>query len=194
VERVGVDHLSTRLDELRQPRPWQLRDRALLLLGFFGCLTSAEASSLLAAHVVVREEGLLLSVPGRRHQVALPARTDAACPLSAWRAWQGALRADNGADSDRPAFPDMPTGRDWTRCAGPSALSHVVKEHCARASLYGSYSFTSLRIGFIRTAARAGVPIHLVYGQAGVSSLGSVELHYRRERLLQHNLIDHVGL
>ena len=193
---IDVTTLGAQLEQLRQPRPWQLRDRALLLLAFFGCLTGVEASALRVPHIDVREEGLLLSVPGRRRRVALPIRPDAvSCPLRAWRAWQETTAAHAPVPApERPAFPDMRLGQDWTRPAAPPTLSRIVKEHAAASSLRGPYSFSSLRIGFIRTAARAGVPIHLVYEQAGVRSLASVELHYGRERLLQHNLIDHLGL
>lgn len=92
------------------------------------------------------------------------------------------------------AFPDLRSLRDPSQPLSPPALSHVVRLRSRAALLRGRYSFTSLRIGFIRTAARASVPIHLVYQQAGVQALQSIELHYRRERLLQHNLIDHLGL
>ena len=52
----------------------------------------------------------------------------------------------------------------------------------------------SLRIGFIRTAARDGVADHLVLSHTGLRWLHSVELHRNRERLVTHSLAGRVGL
>jgi hypothetical protein len=132
-------------------------------------------------------------VANRRRPVAIPAAEDGKyCPLAAWKAWESEVRSRSGEAAF--AFPDLRSLREPSQSLSPPALSHVVRLRARAALLRGRYSFTSLRIGFIRTAARASVPMHLVYQQAGVQALQSIELHYRRERLLQHNLIDHLGL
>jgi hypothetical protein len=75
-----------------------------------------------------------------------------------------------------------------------SALDFIATGRAQQAGLIGTYSFASLRTGFIRTALRAGVPPHVVAHHAGIAYLQNVSVHRRRELLLTDNVAARVGL
>jgi site-specific recombinase XerD len=180
---------------LTRPTPRQHRDRALLTLGFAACLTAKEAMALRVGDVKVESKGLLLRLQARRSPTAIPhSRNASYCPTLAWEVWRQCLEASRQAQPDDPAFPGIHYNviRDQN-LAAPN-LFRIVSGHCADAGFTGDYSFTSLRIGFIRTAGRASVPDQLILRQAGLNSMHSVALHVARERLITHSVAGRLGL
>jgi len=149
--------------------------------------------ALRVGHVRVAPEGLLLAVPGRRDITAVP-RSDRYCPVEAWTAWADRLHRTEQAGPASPALPRVMKTVVGDEAVDASNLSRIVANRAAAAGLRGEFAFTSLRVGFLRTAARAGVPEHLVLRQAGLRWLHSVELHVRRERLVSHSVAGRLGL
>lgn len=192
---AGDDVLLPYLQQLTATRPRELRDKAAILLAFTACLTSEETRQLRVGHVSAVPEGLLLRVPGRSLPVGVPrARRAYRCPVTAWMEWLAAL-SERGADQvDQVAFPQVQEQAISNRPLDGYGPTWLVKRRCEQAALYGDYGFTSLRIGFIRTAARAGVPEQVILRQAGLNRLDSVLLHVRRERLVTHSVAGRVGL
>lgn len=192
---AGDDLLLPYVQALASPRPRELRDRAAILLSFTACLTAEQARQLRVGDVSKVPEGLLLRVPGRSRAVGVPrGRLAHRCPVTAWTAWREALAAQGLDHDDQPAFPQVQQQEISSRPLDGYGPTWLVKQRCEQAALYGDYGFTSLRIGFIRTAARAGVPEQVILRQAGLSRLDSVLLHVRRERLISHSIAGQVGL
>lgn len=192
---ADVTVLLPYLQGLAAARPRELRDKAAILLAFAACLTSEEARQLRVGHVSSVPEGLLLLVPGRSDPVGVPrGRMAYRCPVSAWAAWVAALSERDMAEPDQVAFPRIQEQAISNKPLDGYGPTWLVKRRCEQAGLYGDYGFTSLRIGFIRTAARAGVPEQVILRQAGLSRLDSVLLHVTRERLISHSVAAQVGL
>jgi hypothetical protein len=193
---AGADILLPLVARLRRPRPKQVRDAALISVAFAACLNPEEARSLDVRHVTHKSGWLVLDIAGRTDRVAVPAgRAANRCPVTAWEAWLYELKSA-GADFDRQvAFPQIRQGRirPGERLNGDYLTWHV-RKRCEQAGLEGDFAFTSLRTGFIRSAARAEVPEHLILRQAGLTRLDSVQVHVRRERLLSHNVASMLGL
>ena len=183
------------LQTLAEPRPRELRDQALILLAFTACFTSEEARELRVGHVSHVAGGLLLRLPGRTSPVGVPRASQThRCPVAAWTGWLEALAAQGRDQPDHVAFPRIQEQSISDVSLEGYGPTWLVKQRCEQAGLDGDYGFTSLRIGFIRTAARAGVPEQVVLRQAGLHKLDSVLLHVRRERLVRDSAAGHVGL
>lgn len=174
--------------------PKQLRNRALLILGYGAALRTLDAAHLQVQDLDLTSEGLLLRVPGRRLETGVPADPDMPCdPGSAWNAWLAAT----GRLEDRPrrpAFPQINGGYITGRTLSSYGLNHVVQQATRRAQLQGRYGFSSLRIGFIRTALRNDAQSHDIALDVGLRSLQSVTRHERRENLIRHSVAGQLGL
>lgn len=175
--------------------PRQARDKALIILTFTACLDADEATALRCGDVVETALGLLITVSTRAHPVAVPAVAGRHDPPTLWKQWLAHLSSAGCAGPDAPAFP--PIIRDAVQPRGPlkrAALSRIITERAVAAGLPGDYTFSSLRMGFLRSAARAGVPGDLVAHQAGLRHLDSYAIHQRRELLIRDSVLQRVGL
>jgi integrase len=191
---TAQDVLLEYLAELGADRPRELRDRAVLTLAFAACLTAEEARNLRLKDVRTAPQGLLVHPPGRAQPAGVPrARVQARCPVTHWAAWRQALE-QRGAKDDDTAFPQIQEQSISQKRLDGIGPAWLVTSRCEQAGLHGDFGFTSLRIGFMRTAARAGIPEQLILQQAGLRRLNSVALHVRREQLLTRNAAGMVGL
>jgi integrase len=190
------DEVTSYIDTLLRPTVRQLRDAALILLGFAACLTTQEVRQLRLRDIERCPQGLLIRITGRRRAVGVPRGRDLQrCPVTAWEHWL-AGRAEPAATRNEDAFA-FTSVRDTFVSSAPmddKAASRVVRQRCVQAGLAGDYGFISLRLGFLRTAARAGVPEDVIASHAGLSRLDSAALHVRRERLITHSAAGMVGL
>jgi len=151
----------------REPQPpppglADVRDRALLLLGFAGALRRSELVALDVADVTEDESGLRLRI--RRSKTdqdgagvlrGLPygSRLDT-CPVRAWRAWL----ARSGL-TDGPAFRAVDRhGRLGARRLSDRAVADMIKRRAAAAGLEGNFAGHSLRAGFATESYARGVP------------------------------------
>ena len=150
-----VEHLNKESSLLNQ------RNRALLLLGFFGAFRRSELVSLKWEQVSFVTDGMIITLPrsktdqtGEGAQCIIPFGNEKRCPVRAlidWRKasnqWHGAIfRRINkvGAISDESITP-----RHWNEC-----LRHLAKQ--AGLSQADRISSHSLRRGFATEAARLG--------------------------------------
>lgn len=145
-----------------------LRDRALLLLGFFGALRRSEIVGLDAApgsgvggrsFVEIRPEGLLVHVTASKgnamtQTIAIPRRHDELCATRALERYIAATKLAHG-----PLFRAVSTaGRLLERRLEATGVRHILAQ---RADGKG-FSPHSLRAGFITSAAKRGAPEHAI--------------------------------
>jgi site-specific recombinase XerD len=146
-----------------------VRDRAMLLLGFAGALRRSELSALDVADVVETAEGLKIAVSrsktdqeGEGHAVGVTYGSNPpTCPVRAWRAWLEGSGLEGGA-----AFRRLSHGRVTAERIAGDGIARMVKRR-AKAAGYAPELFSghSLRSGFATTAARAGVAEHRIMRQ-----------------------------
>jgi site-specific recombinase XerD len=152
--RAIVDLLGT--------SPADLRDRALILLGFAGALRRSEVVAIDVEHITLDHGGLLLRIPhsktdqeaeGRVLGLPFGAHTRT-CPVRALTAW-----VERAGLTAGPVFhPVDRHGRILGRRLGDRAVADMLKRRAADAGLEGAYSGHSLRAGFATEAYRQGVP------------------------------------
>jgi site-specific recombinase XerD len=146
-----------------------VRDRAILLLGFAGALRRSEISALDVGDVVETGEGLKVAVArsktdqeGDGHTVGITYGSNPpTCPVRAWRAWLERSSLEGGA-----AFRRLSHGRVTADRIAGDGIARMVKRR-AKAAGYAPEFFSghSLRSGFATTAARAGVAEHRIMRQ-----------------------------
>jgi len=176
-----------------------VRDRALLLLGFGAALRRSEIVALdvgdLAfvpegASVLIRRSktdqegaGVLLGVP-------FGSNPDT-CPVRALQAWIVQL---DDASAIAPLFValnrhsqagDRLLGRDVAR---------IVRRRCAAAGLAGDFSGHSMRAGFVTTAAANGVDALEISNQTRHKSLDMVKRYSRPATIWKSNAAFRVGM
>lgn len=135
-----------------------VRDRALLLLGFAGALRRSELVSLDVADVRFERAGVVLSLrrsktnqEGNTEDVAIPYGSDlSTCPVRALQAWLELI--DHG-----PLFSSIARGAHIGGRLSDHSVALVVKKLAAKVGLdAGKLAGHSLRSGFATSAARAG--------------------------------------
>jgi integrase len=165
-----------------------VRDRALLLVGFAGAFRRSELSAAVCSDIEWRSQGIVLSLPrsktdqeGQGRTVAIPCRRDAVCPVNALREWLEAGRITDG-----PLFrPITKGGQVLGSSLSGNATAEIVKQHVMAIGLDPElYSGHSLRAGFATSAAAAGVPSWKIRAQTGHASDAMLNRYIRAGELL----------
>lgn len=178
----------------------EIRDRAMLLLGFAGAFRRSELVSLDLSDLQEHPDGILVTLrrsktdqEGHGDSRAIPFGSDAAtCPVRATQAWISAAGITDG-----PIF--RPVDRHGnvasSRLSG-KAVALVVKRAAELAGLDPSvYSGHSLRAGFVTTAAANGASERAIARQTGHAAGSTVLRQYiRHASAFTDNAASMVGL
>jgi integrase len=168
-----------------------LRDRALLLIGFAGGLRRSElaATNLLDFERV--REGIILTIrrsktdqDGAGRKIGIPFGRTIHCPVRALENWLSNARVEDG-----PVFrPVDRHGRVSASRLSGEAVSLILRERVAAAGFDPSgYSGHSLRAGFATSATRAGVSTFKIRQQTGHASDAMLSRYVREGELFLGN-------
>jgi site-specific recombinase XerD len=177
----------------------EVRDRALLLLGFAGAFRRSELVSLDATDVRVVANGLEVILrrsktdqEGEGRLIGVPHGSDpVTCPVRAIVAW-----LERSSLNEGPLFRAVDRGGNiGTMRLSSQAVALVVKRHARRVGLDPSrFAGHSLRAGFATSAALAGVDALEISRQTGHKSLSMVQRYTRPATIWQMNAAQRVGL
>jgi integrase len=177
-----IDDLALIVASLGQS-PRELRDKAILLVGFFGALRRSEIVALDVASLMPTPAGLAIAITRSKTDqaaagrvVQLPSRDDVLCPVSAIGAWLSASGARDG-----PLFRQLSERAEQNGVRlGAGEVAKVVKRYAGLIGLDASkFSGHSLRAGFVTSAALAGVDISLIARQTGHRTQQSLAAYAR---------------
>jgi integrase len=199
-EALETDLLARVLAELDDARLADVRDRALLLVGFAGCLRRSELVALDVADVAETPDGLALTIRrSKTDQEQAGAQVGLAygsyrqtCPVRSWIAWREAACLVDG-----PAFRAVDRhGRLGAGRLDAGSVARIVRRRAEAAGLTsGDFAGHSLRAGFATAAARAGVPDRSIMRQGRWRSPASLDGYVRAGRLFDRdNPSGQVGL
>lgn len=160
-----------------------LRDRALLLIGFAGGFRRSELVGIDRADVVPVRQGIVVTLQrsktdpdGVGRKIGIPHGRTRHCPVVALEQWLAHAKIEQG-----PVFRPIDRHRHIQpqRLSG-EAVSAVVRERIAAAGIdpFG-FSGHSLRAGFATSAAQAGVSTLKIRAQTGHTSDAMLS-HYIR--------------
>jgi len=169
-----------------------LRDRALLLLGFAGAFRRSELVALDVADIEFCDGGLRVTIrKSKTDQEGLGATIAivpgcVACPVEATAKWIEVAGITEG-----PLF--RPTGRGGkisNRRLSDRAVAEIVKNYARRVGLNaGDFSGHSLRSGFLTSAARRGASIFKMMDVSRHKSVDTLRGYVRDAELFR----DHAG-
>jgi site-specific recombinase XerD len=177
-----------------------LRDRALLLVGFWAALRRSELAALTVEQIATHERGLVLRLPRSKTNqtgtqaelVILPrAGRPERCPVTALQTWLDAADVDDG-----PVLRKVSTGnRTLPRPMHPESINKRVQAAAERAGLTGGpYSAHSLRAGFVTFAHLRGASDRAIAHQTRHRSLASVGTYVRIHEAWEDNAATMLGL
>jgi integrase len=148
-----------------------VRDRALLLIGFAGAFRRSELSAVDCKWIERTASGLIITVPrsktdqeGHSRQVAIPSGRTAICPVKALEHWLEVSGIKEG-----PVFrPVTRRGKVLPGQLSGDSIAYIVKQRVKAIGLDPTrYSGHSLRAGFVTSAATAGAPAWRIKAQTG---------------------------
>jgi integrase len=162
----------------------ELRNRAILLLGFAGAFRRGELVALNVDDLEETAEGILVTLrrskmdqEGLGRRVAIP-RGEIACPVAALRAWLDAAGITEGAIFRR--IFNKRAQRVTERRLAPRNVAAIVKQSAARLgfdpSTFGGHS---LRAGFVTSAVKRGANLIKITDVTGHKSLEMLKTYSR---------------
>lgn len=199
-EPLTVDRLREVVADLDPTRAIDARDRALLILGFAGCLRRSNLVALDRDDLEVLRDRLAVTVrrsktdqEARGRVVELPLGSDAAvCPVRALEAWLGHLDAVGHTDGPvfRPVDQVGRIGADRlsahsasaviTRRALAAGLTEATVSEQGRRRYTRQYTGHSLRAGGATSMAHAGAVTAEIAEHGGWSAKSAVVHEYVR--------------
>lgn len=176
------DDLFQVLDALGD-RPIDIRDRALLLLGFITAMRRSELVALDVADIEPTATGVLVNIrrsktdqEGAGRRVAVPLGRTRHCPVAALKSWIAHSEINSG-----PIFRSMDkSGRIYSARISSEAVNHIIKTRL-EATGYDPTEFSghSLRAGFVTSAAMAGASPWKIMQSTGHKSQASLTRYVR---------------
>lgn len=139
-----------------------LRDRALLLLGFAGAFRRSELVAINCTDLEWAPDGLIVTLPrsksdqdGRGRLVAIPRGSAELCPVAALGNWLRSAGIEAGT-----LFRAIDChGNVYGNGLSPDSVARIIKKRAAAVGLDPArFSGHSLRAGLVTSAAVAGVP------------------------------------
>jgi len=175
-----------------------LRDKALLLVGFFAALRRSELVGLNVEDVEFVPEGAILTIrksktdqEGRGREVAIGYATTRAdlCPVRALQSYMATLGRNTG-----PLFVSMRKSLYTHSRLSTDAVARIVKDYADRLGLdprrFGGHS---LRAGFATTAALLGATEDEIALQTGHKSMTVLRGYIRRASLFERNAMTRIA-
>lgn len=170
--------------------PRDLRDKAILLVGFFGALRRSEITALDVSSATDSGQGIDLMLErsktdqaGHGRTVHLMQRHDALCPVHSLTDWLGRRGSAPGA-----IFGATSNSVPLERLSGRS-IATIIKNRTAAAGLVGKrYSGHSLRAGYATSAALAGFDATVIARQTGHRTQNSLSAYVRLDQRSMPNL------
>jgi integrase len=174
-----------------------IRDKALLLVGFAAALRRSELVVLTFDDVAVVPEGLRITIrrskadqEGAGAVLAVGRTGTTTCPVTAFQAWVSAAGIETGR-----VFRCLNRHGHLGPKLSTNAVAEIVQRRAALAGLDPqSFAGHSMRAGFATAAAMAGVEERTIMKQTRHRSAATVRRYIRDGALWQRNLSAEVGL
>ena len=168
-----------------------VRDRALLLLGFAGGFRRSEVVGLDVADIEQVRQGIIITLrhsktdqEGAGRKIGIPHGRTRHCPVAALTGWLNRAGIMHGA----VFCPVTRHGHLQTVRLSGDAVSEVIRERLVAAGIDAEgYSGHSLRAGFATCAAQAGVQTLKIRAQTGHASDAMLSRYVRDGELFVGN-------
>jgi integrase len=160
-----------------------LRDQALLLIGFAGAFRRSELVALQVEDIIEVDQGLIVTIrhakndqTSKGREIGISFEASELCPVRALQAW-----LDHAGIHQGPLFRGL--WRDRTvreEALSVDAVNRIIKRRLADAGEDPKgYSGHSLRAGFVTAAAKTGASSYVIRRQTGHASDQTVARYIR---------------
>lgn len=175
-----------------------LRDRALLLVGFAAALRRSEIVALDLADITITPQGLRIALrrskgdqEGQGDVLPVMRTGNASCPVLAFEDWIAAAVLTDGK-----AFRSVNRHGKVGESLSGHAVALIVKRRADLAGMADSnnYAGHSLRSGFATAAAERGIEERVIARQTRHKSLTVLRTYIREGELFRRNLAADIGL
>ncbi len=182
VAALRTEHLSV-LTSVLGNSTHDLRDRALLLIGFAGAFRRSELSAIQCDWITRTEQGISVVLrksktdqESKGRTVVIPRVGGQICPVAALEAWLEASEIKEGVLFRRISK----SGKFLAEGLSASAVATIVKQRSEQIGLDPTcFSGHSLRAGYATSAAVAGLPLWRIKRQTGHVSDRMIERYIR---------------
>ena len=172
----------------------EVRDRALLLIGYAGAFRRSELTGIVASDLAFTSDGVVITLRTSKtdsmrkgRKVPIPYTRTRDCPVKALQAWLGHAPTDPASPVFRSIDRD---GNLRTRRMNAGSVGLILKRSLTKAGLDPSgYSAHSLRAGFVSDAARSGAPTWAIQRQTGHRSESTVHRYIRELGDFERNAV-----
>ena len=173
-----------------------IRDKALLMIGFSAALRRSELVALNMNDLEFTDAGLIITIrksktdqEGHGRKISIPNGRTRYCPVQTLKDWLTHLPHNEG-----PLFTNIRKGDNITADRLSSgAVSTIIKEHVQKIGLDpANYSGHSLRAGFVSTAAQMNVPEWKIMKQSGHKSHQTLLRYIRDAKLFEDHALDSI--
>lgn len=180
------------LPQTKHERLRSARNRAALVLGFFGGFRRSELLALDMRDIVEVEEGLKIFIrrsktdqEGRGRWIGLPyCSVLAVCPVRAYQYWLLVSKIEDGPVF-RTISKDGLTVLDSRLCT--RQFADIVKSAAQRVGLVGRYGGHSLRAGLVTAAMQARKNPKAIMAQTGHRTMDILLRYVREQGLFEDN-------
>lgn len=185
-----------RVMNVMDERPKDVRDRAILLIGFAGGFRRSELVGLNVENIRHVRQGMVVNIRrsktdqvGTGREIGIPFARGRFCPVKSLEEWLQVAEIEDGSIF-RPI-----DRHGWIGASrlSPEAVSGVVKERAEEIGLDpAKYSGHSLRAGLATSAAMAGVSSLDIRKQTGHASDAMLARYVRSGELFVNNAVSHL--
>ena len=201
-----AEHLKKGVEAFSKTTAIGVRDRAMLVTGFFGAFRRSELVGLNVGDLELDSRGWIVTLrrsktdqEGRGRKIGLPyASEPTVCPVRTVQAWlELRKRAGVPADAESPLFlrVDNLHGDIIDARLTGQVVNRIVKQAADAAGFaVEDFSAHSLRAGFVTTAAKAGKSVHAIKRQTGHNSISMIDRYVRDATLFEDNAATGLGV
>jgi integrase len=185
-------------NEKNQIRLVDLRDKAILLLGFAGAFRRSELVGINCEDLKLARDGVIITLNRSKtdqeeqgRNIAIPyGANPLTCPIRALQDWIHFSGIQQG-----PLFRKINRHRQLGKYAlSAHSIALIIKRNAYLKEKASSFSGHSLRAGFATTAALAGVPEFSIMRQTGHKRSDTLKKYIRSRDLWKDNPASRVGL
>lgn len=190
-------------DELAiRGRSIDIRDNALIQIGFYGAFRRAELTAILIEDIAFEAEGIKITIPrsktdqtGKGAICAIPYSGNKICAVKCLSLWLDFLKS-HGIESGpvfRSFMPDVKTPS--SKALSPSIVTIIVKNIVKDYGLGDpkAYSGHSLRRGFATSATRAGATLDEIMKQGRWENINTVVKYIQEANPFMSNAVDSIN-
>lgn len=199
-EAVKAEHVSSMATDLNDSNRFiDLRDRALLLLGFSGAFRRSELVGIDLEHISFDVEGISIHIPhsktdqaGEGQHVEIPRKSNAInCPIDALISW---LKA-SGITSGAIFRPITRHGVISSQRLSGKAVAEIVKKRAAGLfENIGNVAGHSLRRGFVMSSLEADVHLISIMNQTRHASVNTLKEYSSEKKNYKTNALNSIKI